>query len=153
MSLRGFSSVLLLLAFVVAGDARHDREPRDTTSKASNTKQTEKPAIEFGHEGGNLRPYRVVIYRDGRVETKEGAVSLKVDSLPSDKVKELVSKASDRDFWKKGPIAARPSLPDFGFVFVRVRTRSGKTIYHHGAQTGPLDEFYSQLSDLVLEKR
>jgi hypothetical protein len=150
MGLRTFSSALFLLALVGAGDARHVQQPTDTTSKASNIKQTEKPAIEFGHEGGNLRPYRVVIYEDGRVKTKEGAVSLKVDSVSSNKVKELVSKATDKAFWKRGPIAARPSLPDFGFVFVRVRARSGKTSYHRGAQTGPLGEFYSELSDLIL---
>lgn len=150
MSLLRLSSVLLF-ALAVAGDARHVQERKDADQSTPLTiKRKSQPAIEFGHEGGNLRPYRVVIYRDGRVETKEGVLSLKVDSLPSDKVKELVSKAADRNFWKKGPIAVRPSLPDFGFVFVRVRTRSGMTISHHGAQTGPLGEFYSELSDLIL---
>jgi hypothetical protein len=37
-------------------------------------------------------------------------------------------------------------------VFVKVRTATGKLIYHHGAQSGSLGEFYTELSDLVLEK-
>jgi hypothetical protein len=102
------SSVLLLFALVATGDALHIHEQSDAAPSVPLRVKRKSPAIEFGHEGGNLRPYRVVIYRDGRVELKEGAVSLKVDSVPSDKVKELVSKGSDRGFWKKGPIAARP---------------------------------------------
>ena|ERR1700720_2483590 len=151
MIVKQVSSVMVLLVLVVTGHARQVQErSRGQHSVKSNTKS--QPAIEFGHEGGSLRPYRIVIYTNGAVEIKDGAPSLKVDSITTEKVQEVVDKASNRTFWKNGETVTRPSLPDYGFVFVRVRTRSGKTIYHHGAQTGPLGELYSELFDLVMAK-
>lgn len=144
---------LSLLVLAVVSEAAEARESGDARAESKQTaiKQS-RPVIEFGHEGGNLRPYRVAIYADGRVKALKGAPSLKAQSVPAEKVTELVSRATDRKFWKRGRIEKRPALPDFGFAFVRVRTQSGRIIYHHGPQTGPLGEYYSALSDLVLAK-
>lgn len=111
-----------------------------------------KPVIEFGHDGGNLRPYRIGINKTGRVKILMGAPSLKVEELPAEEVRILLRKASDKRFWKRPGDAKRPRLPDLGFVFVKVRDSRGKIIEHRGAQTGPLGEFYSILSELVLAK-
>jgi hypothetical protein len=118
----------------------------------ASVRHTSRPVIEFGHEGGNLRPYRVAIYADGRVKAMEGVAPLKGDFIPADKVKELLRKATDKRFWLSGPSRKRPALPDFGVVFVKTWTASGKIIYHKGAQTGPLAEYYSLLTDLVFQK-
>lgn len=109
-----------------------------------------KPVIEFGHEGGNLRPYRIGISKTGRVEILMGTPSLRVAKLSADEVRTLLHNASDRRFWKRPGDNKRPRLPDLGFVFVKVRDSRGKIIEHRGAQTGPLGEFYSILSKLVL---
>ncbi len=94
----------------------------------------------------------MAIYADGRVQSVEGVAPLKSDLIPPDKVKELVRKATDNRFWKSGLSKKRPALPDFGFVFVKVRTESGRIINHKGAQIGPLAEYYSLLTDLVFQK-
>jgi hypothetical protein len=137
--------VLLTILMLSAG-----RNPLNQSSSAAI--QEMRPAIEFGHEGGNLRPYKIAFFQDGRVEAIEGAPSFKTRSISPDKVKELIAKASRKNFWTGSRTSKRPRLPDFGFVFVKVRTASGKTIYHHGAQSGRLGEFYSQLAALVLEQ-
>jgi hypothetical protein len=145
--------IFLALAFAPTGAAVKVQGSKSATasSKPASVTHTPRPVIEFGHEGGNLRPYRVAIYADGRVEAMEGVAPLKGDFIPADKVKELVRKATDKGFWKSGPSKKRPALPDFGFVFVKVST-SGRIIYHKGAQTGPLAEYYSLLTDLVFQK-
>lgn len=134
-------SILLLLAC-----------PGATAREQRKAFRTARPVIEFGHEGGNLRPYRIAIYKDGRVVALKGVPALKTSSIPIEKLDELVAKATDPNFWKRGRIESRPTIPDFGFVFVRVRAPSGRTIYRHGAQKGPLGEFYSLLSGIVLEQ-
>jgi hypothetical protein len=144
-------ALLAILVLPAAGRDAMSQSSRAANAPAHDTKAAQ-PAIEFGHEGGNLRPYKIAVFEDGRIETLEGLPALKVDSISPDKVKELVHKASSKDFWKGSHIEARPALPDFGFVFVKVRTPTGKIINHHGAQSGRLGELYSQLSDLVLEK-
>jgi hypothetical protein len=152
--LRPFLTILVPLAFVSTAGAVATQGSKSATasSKPASVRHTSRPVIEFGHQGGNLRPYRVAIYADGRVEAIEGIAPLKGDFIPADKVKELVRKATDKGFWKSGPSKKRPALPDFGFVFVKVRTASGRIIYHKGAQTGPLAEYYALLSDAVFQK-
>ena len=152
--LRTFLTILILLAFVsTAGAAQTQRSKSATaSSKPASVTHSSRPVIEFGHEGGNLRPYRVAIYADGRVQNLEGVAPLKGDLIPADRVKELVHKATDKHFWKTGPAKKRPALPDFGVVFVKVRTASGRIIYHKGAQIGALAEYYSLVSDTVFQK-
>ncbi len=144
----------LSLAFVLNGAAIQAKERREATGikKATKARHAAPPVIEFGHEGGNLRPYKVGIYADGRVEPLRGLPSVTTNGVSAERVKELVRKSGDRTFWSRGSAQKRPALPDFGFVFVRVRTPSGRIIYRHGAQTGPLGELYSELSELVLSK-
>lgn len=112
------------------------------------------PIIEFGHEGGNLRPYRIGIDAAGHIKVMKGNPQLKAQSIPAEQVQELLQKATDNSFWKGVPGSETPAsaLPDFGFVFVTVHSTKGKVTKHHGAQSGPLGEFYSTLSDLVLAK-
>jgi hypothetical protein len=114
-----------------------------------------RPVIEFGHEGGNLRPYRIGVDANGRVKVLKGSPQLKVRRISVEKLRELVSVASDKNFWEKSSAddaEEQKVLPDFGFVFVRLRQTSGspRTIYHQGQQAGPLGRFYTQLADLVL---
>jgi hypothetical protein len=144
-------ALLTILVLLAAGRDAMSQSSKAVNEPAGVTKAAQ-PAIEFGHEGGNLRPYKIAVFEDGRIEVIEGSPALKVRSISADKVKELVHKASSRTFWKGSHVEARPALPDFGFVFVKVRTPAGKIIYHNGAQSGRLGEFYSQLSDLVIEK-
>src|SRR3954470_11918710 len=83
-----------------------------------------RPVIEFGHKGGNLRPYRIGIDASGLVKVLQGSPQLKAESVAPEKVQELLREASDDQFWKAGAAqdAEAPKiLPDFGFVFVRVR--------------------------------
>ena len=110
------------------------------------------PVIEFGHYGGNLRPYTIGIDAAGHVKVMKGNPRLKAQSIPVGQVQEFLQKATDKRFWQEvsGPATPTSALPDFGFVFVTVRTTTGKVTKHHGAQSGPLGEIYSKLSDLVL---
>lgn len=117
------------------------------------TARTFRPVIEFGHKGGNLRPYRIGIDASGQVRVLEGSPQLKADRIPAEKVQELLQMASDKNFWEStaaDDAQAQKVLPDFGFVFVRVRAAGRRVIYHHGRYAGPLGKFYTQLSDLVL---
>lgn len=139
-------TILLLLVLAAGGDAITQlRTPASVAAK-------DQPVIQFGHEGGSLRPFTIALYEDGRVEATKGAPPLKTNSISPDKVKELIAKASSKSFWKKSHIEERPTVPDFGFVFVKARSASGKIINHHGAKSGRLGEFYSELSDLVLKE-
>jgi hypothetical protein len=117
-------------------------------------KRASRYVIEFGHGGGNLRPYKIAIAEDGRVKVLEGAPPLKTKHVPSEKVRELLSQAANEDFWnaKQREDEAKPVLPDFGFVFVKVRVQSqpSRVINKRGPQAGPLGEYYQTLSDLVL---
>ena len=144
-------ALLTILVLVASGRATRSQSSR-AANKPAGVPQAAHAAIEFGHQGGNLRPFKIAIFEDGRIEVIEGIRTLKVQSLSPEKVNELVHTASNKDFWKGSHIAQRPALPDFGFVFVKVRTPAGKLIYHRGAQSGRLGEFYSELSDLVIEK-
>jgi hypothetical protein len=112
-----------------------------------------RPVIEFGHKGGNLRPYRIGIDAGGHVKVLAGRPQLKVESIPAEKVEELLREASDDTFWKTSAeedAQAKKILPDFGFVFVRVRAPGGRSIYHQGRYAGPLGRFYDQLSEFLL---
>jgi len=111
-----------------------------------------EPVIEFGHEGGNLRPYRIGISKDGRVKALNGNPLLKVEKLSRVQVRSLLHKATEGRFWKRPGDAERPRLPDLGFVFVRVHASGRRVVEHRGAQSGPLGEFYSILSELVLAR-
>lgn len=144
-------ALLTILVLLAAGRDAMSQSSRAVNEPAGVTKAAQ-PVIEFGHEGGNLRPYKVAIYADGRIQNLEGVAPLKDDLIPPDKLKELVRKARDKRFWNSGPSKKRPALPDFGFVFVKVRTASGRIISHKGAQIGPLAEYYSLLTDLVFQK-
>lgn len=122
--------------------------PRATVSRAAF-----RPVIEFGHRGGNLRPYRIGIDASGRVKILQGRPPLKADSVPAEKVEELLREASDAQFWKttaEDDAAAQKILPDFGFVFVRVRTADGRRINHQGRASGPLGKLFDQLAELIL---
>lgn len=152
-SVRPLSILVSLAVLAIAGKVEAQQSTNSTSnSNSPSVRDASRPVIEFGHEGGNLRPYRVAIYADGQVVNLEGIAPLKGDLIPPDKVKELVRKARDKRFWKSGPSKKRPALPDFGFVFVKVRTASGRIINHTGAQIGPLAEYYSLLTDLVFQK-
>ena len=144
-------ALLTILMPLACGPETMSQSSRGANQSAPVT-NAKSPAIEFGHEGGNLRPYKIVVFEDGRIEVIDGSPALNVHSLSPEKVKDLVRKSTSKNFWKGLPIDKRPALPDFGFVFVKVRTPAGKIIYHHGAHAGRLGEFYSELSDLVLEK-
>ncbi|MGB9177640.1 MAG: hypothetical protein WCB68_00210 [Pyrinomonadaceae bacterium] len=158
MSIKAVFLILLSCLMVVAVTIRVQARPmKDKTfpQTRSARRQTSKPVIVFGHTGGNLRPYKVAIYADGRVSALEGAPPLDTKQIPAEKVTELVQQASDKNFWKfQGDQSAEKVLPDFGFVFVKVRTpaRSSRFINHSGRGVGPLGEFYQQLSDLVFIK-
>ena len=152
--LRPFLTILISLVLVSTAGAEQAQRSKSATanSRPPSVRHASRPVIEFGHEGGNLRPYRVAIYPDGRVEAMEGVARLKGDFIPADKVKELLHKATDKHFWKSGPSKKRPALPDFGVVFVKIWSASGRIISHKGAQIGPLAEYYSLLSDAVFQK-
>jgi len=115
-----------------------------------------QPVIEFGHAGGNLRPYKIGIDAAGQVRILDGGPQLKTQSIPVEKVRELLSEARNKRFWKSTSAEDRKAqnvLPDFGFIFVKVRAgshQSRRTIYRRGPEAGPLGRFYAQLSDLVL---
>jgi hypothetical protein len=118
------------------------------------SKRAARPIIEFGHKGGNLRPYTIAIDEGGRVRVLAGAPPLKTHRIPAGKVQEIVNKARDDSFWKTGQTEAeqKPTLPDFGSVFIKVRVpgHTSRVIRREGAQVGPLGEFYQMLSDFVL---
>ena len=117
------------------------------------SRQAFRPVVEFGHKGGNLRPYRIGIDASGQVKVLQGSPQLKAESIPAEKVQELVREASDDQFWKASAeeeASAQKILPDFGFVFVKVRSAGHRVIYHQGRPAGPLGRFYDQLSELLL---
>jgi len=141
---------LTVLAGVVTAHGSKAGAKRRTRA---NERPAFRPVIEFGHQGGNLRPYRIGIDASGRVKVLQGVPQLKVESIPAEKVSELVREASDEDFWKTNSAddeAAGKILPDFGFVFVKVHASGRRLIYHHGRHTGPLGRFYTELSELIL---
>jgi hypothetical protein len=149
------STFLLMLSICVGGVWAHEAKDSAMTSKLANAPLAFRPVIEFGHQGGNLRPYKIGIDANGQVRVLQGRPQLATNHIPAEKVQELVSMASDNSFWESSPAddaKAQRGLPDFGFVFVRVRAAAGShpVIYHHGRQAGPLGKFYAQLSDLVL---
>lgn len=148
-------SYLTAVAATVPAQARIMKVKTFTQIGAGN-KQASRPVIIFGHTGGNLRPFKVAIYADGRVSALEGAPPLAAKQIPAEKVTELVRQASDKNFWKprQGNESAQKVLPDFGFVFVEVRTqgRPSRFVKHNGRGVGPLGQFYQQLSDLVFTK-
>ena len=116
--------------------------------------QAFRPVIEFGHKGGNLRPFRIGIDESGRVKVLQGGPQLKVESIAAEKLQELLREASDDSFWKTSAAEeaqAQKILPDFGFVFVKVRSAGHRVIYHQGRHTGPLGRFYDKLSELLLD--
>ncbi|HEV7374505.1 MAG TPA: hypothetical protein VGN95_07300 [Pyrinomonadaceae bacterium] len=149
------STFLLMLTISVGGVWAHEAKDAAMTSTHANAPLAFRPVIEFGHQGGNLRPYKIGIDASGRVRVLQGRTQLATNHIPAEKVQELVSMASDKSFWESSSAddaETKRGLPDFGFVFVRVRAAAGSqpVIYHHGRQTGPLGKFYAQLSDLVL---
>lgn len=138
-----FARIILLSSFLLMASM-----PATAT-----TARTFRPVIEFGHKGGNLRPYRIGIDASGQVKVLEGSPQLKANRIPAEKVQELLQEASDKSFWESSSAddaQAQRVLPDFGFVFVKVRVTGRRLIYHHGRYAGPLGRFYTQLSDLVL---
>jgi hypothetical protein len=148
---------LFLLTLLVSWTTISAHEARDSamTLRPADARLAFRPVIEFGHEGGNLRPYKIGIDGNGRVKILAGNLQLKTQRIPVEKVRELVSLASDKGFWESSEAVeteAPKVLPDFGFVFVRVRAAGRRVIYHHGRQQGALGKFYAQLSDLVLEQ-
>ena len=148
-------SCLAAVALSESAQALPMKDKNSMQTRAAN-KRTAQPVIIFGHTGGNLRPYKVAIYADGRVRALEGAPPLAARHIPAEKVTELLHQASNQDFWKPrdGNSSAEQVLPDFGFVFVKVRTpgRSSRFVNHSGRGVGPLGEFYQQLSDLLFTK-
>lgn len=157
MSKRTSLASLCLLTLLVSWAAIPAQEAKYSamaSTLTATTRLTFRPVIEFGHDGGNLRPYRIGIDANGQVRVLKGRPHLKTDHIPAEKVRELISLASDKSFWESSAAddAQTPQvLPDFGFVFVRVRSAGGHpAIYHRGQHTGALGRFYTQLSDLVL---
>lgn len=149
------STFLLVLTIFVGGVWAHEAKDAAMTSTHARASLAFRPVIEFGHQGGNLRPYKIGIDANGQVRVLQGRPQLKTREIPAEKVQELVSLASDKTFWESSSAdegQAQRGLPDFGSVFVRVRAAAGRqpVIYHHGRQAGPLGKFYAQLSDLVL---
>jgi hypothetical protein len=149
------SAFLLVLTIFVGGVWAHEAKDSAMTSTLANASLAFRPVIEFGHQGGNLRPYKIGIDANGQVRILQGRPPLKAKSIPAEKVRELVNMASDKAFWESSSAdegEAQRGLPDFGFVFVKVHAAKGSqpVIYHHGRQAGPLGKFYAQLSDLVL---
>jgi hypothetical protein len=142
------AALLTVLVLLASG---RDAMSQSSKNEPAGVTKAAQPAIEFGHEGGNLRPYKIAVFEDGRIEVIEGSPALKSHSISAEKIKDLVQKASHKNFWKSSHIDERPALPDFGFVFVKVKTASGRIINHKGAQIGPLAEYYSLLTDLVLQ--
>lgn len=150
MSARIILSSICLLTLTIFFGTVWAKEAKDSVLKAT---PAFRPVIEFGHQGGNLRPYRIGIDAGGQVKVLAGSPHLKADHIPAEKVQELLQMASDESFWKStaaDDARAQKMLPDFGFVFVRVHVTGQRAIYHRGRQTGPLGKFYTELSDLVL---
>jgi hypothetical protein len=148
---------LFILTLLVSWTTISAYEARDSamTLRPADARLAFRPVIEFGHEGGNLRPYKIGIDANGRVKILAGNLQLKTERIPAEKVRELVTLASDKGFWESSAAdetEAQKVLPDFGFVFVRVKAAGRRVIYHHGRQRGALGKFYAQLSDLVLEQ-
>ncbi|MDT4897133.1 MAG: hypothetical protein QOH25_2210 [Acidobacteriota bacterium] len=155
MPLRMILLSISLLMLTIPLSAIPAREAKDSamTPLPADAKSVFRPVIEFGHEGGNLRPYKIGIDASGRVRVLAGRPQLKVERIAAEKVRELVSLASNKGFWESSAaddMEAQKVPPDFGFVFVRLRAATRRVIYHHGRQAGALGRFYTQLSDLVL---
>jgi hypothetical protein len=160
ISMRVVKTILILLQLMVAvvtsgatkGETAQDKQGTNGDEVQTEPARASGPVLVFGHKGGNLRPYTVAIYADGRVKALSGHPPLKTERLAVEKLRELLSKARDKSFWEAGAGEAQgqPRLPDYGFVFVKVRpTSSKRLIVHSGAQVGPLGEFYALLSDLI----
>lgn len=153
----GFLAGLLITMAVTTVFAAEARQQADQAVVQGDPKANEvfRPVIEFGHGGGNLRPYKIGIDANGQVRILDGSPQLKTQSIPVEKVAEFLKEAVNKEFWRSSSVEDRKAqnvLPDFGFVFVRVRVpgHSRRIIYRHGPQAGPLGRFYAQLSDLVL---
>jgi hypothetical protein len=151
------SIFLLLLTTLGGGVWAHEAKEPAMTAAAANAGRAFRAVIEFGHEGGNLRPYKIGIDADGRVKVLEGGPQLKTRRISTEKVRELVLEASDKSLWESsaaaGAAATKKVLPDFGFVYIKVRAVDGRhsvVLDRHGQPTGTLGSFYEQLSDLVL---
>lgn len=148
-------SCLITVAVSMPAQARPANDKTFPQMRAAH-RRTSQAVIVFGHTGGNLRPYKVAIYADGRVRALEGAPPLAARRIPAEKVTELLDRARNKDFWESRDSnrGAEQVLPDFGFVFVKVRTqgRSSRFVNHSGRGIGPLGEFYQQLSDLLFTK-
>ncbi|MDT5122002.1 MAG: hypothetical protein QOC96_1484 [Acidobacteriota bacterium] len=146
---------VLSIAVLTTLEAQAQQETKTTGVEIpAQVSRAFRPVIEFGHAGGNLRPYRIGIDANGLVKVLEGSPQLKAEHISAEKVRELVRMANNKKFWESSSAdtaEGQKVLPDFGFVFVKVRAAGRRRlIYHHGQATGPLGRFYTQLSDLVM---
>jgi hypothetical protein len=112
--------------------------------------QVEGPVIEFGQEGGNIRPYSLMINSDGEV-TPSGPVSSQINHISPLTIKALVQLATMGEFWKLPEFSGQNSLPDTGAKFVTIHlscTRKQVTV-RGNPTAGSFAEVYSLLSDLT----
>lgn len=106
------------------------------------------PTFTFGREGGNIRPFTVVIAADGTV-TVTGAIKVSSPSphLSTDAPAGLLKLAkAERFFRMPRLISGSHVLPDFASLFIAIHRAGGtKTVSVHGARRPRFNQLYAVL--------
>jgi hypothetical protein len=103
--------------------------------------QAQGSVIQFGQEGGNIKPFAVKIDASGTV-TGDAPNGIKSDRLSASTVQALIKLARAERFWSMPEFTGAIRNPDAAARFITIHLPCGQ-----------FAELYSTLSDLLIKPR
>lgn len=145
-------AVTLAIALPLTVGAQPAAHHQQTAHRHHLVTTGDSPAVEFGIQGGNIRPWTVQIMPDGTVQ---GQVSYgptkKSIATPAVTLQGLAALADGEGFFSMAPSTQCSGvLPDIATTFVTMHTlKATKTVRVHGGCNANFNQLVAVLSDVA----
>lgn len=116
--------------------------------------QVQGSVIQFGQEGGNIKPFAVKIDASGTV-TGDAPNGIKSDRLSPSTVQALIKLARAEHFWSMPELTGGNTNPDVAARFITIHSlcATHHVVMRRGVNEWQFAELYSTLSDLLIQPR
>lgn len=126
-------------------------QPAKSAARHHLDQRAAQPAVQFGIQGGNIRPWSVVIGEDGSVAANGTNARNQHLTSPKDALNGFLAAADAEGFFTmSGTQRCTGTLPDVASSYIAVHTTKGdKRVQVHGGCNGSFNQLFALLTAMA----